>query len=73
MGMEVNFETYSMKVDRVLCRGKSKKTKVSMHSIKGIVGNLTGNPRAPPGIDISMTELGGNVYTDPLGNKSCGG
>ena len=30
----------------------------------------TGLPMDPPGIEISMTLLGGNVYTDPAGSRS---
>ena len=32
---------------------------------------LTGEPAAPPGIDISITLFGGKTYTDPGGSNDC--
>jgi hypothetical protein len=39
--------------------------------IHGEIKRLTGAPGLPPGMLISITLLGGKVYTLPEGSKSC--
>lgn len=58
-------ESMSMKMDRVLEVRSESNHQSEQREI------LTGAPSEPPGMVISITLLGGKVYTDPFGMRSC--